>query len=299
MYFYLDTNVILDYIEQRRNDSIYFFEKIVRTEGWSCCTSYFTILELIDQEQQLRHLGNLLTKRRPLDEIIRMKQKKLNQDERSEAIAKVDTFFEKYMDNLDIFSLNDDSWDFTIKIMDQLDISAPDALHLTVAIEANVDIFVSNDSDFIKVAKSKIPSSTVQNIDDIVKEVKKSKKPPEKQIDKKELDKLVGAIENGRTPKSLVLLNSRNTGELINSAISLPNTKYKLGLANINSKEGTATFAIIEDNAINAYESRKGIIKGQYIKNTLPQFPLYLFKILEVSPKNEFIRISLDPRTKK
>ena len=151
---YLDTNVILDVIERRRNESLFLLEEI-KNEGQYSCTSAFTVCELIDKEQEFRHIGNLLLKRYTLDEILRRKKPKdLSQEERDNAIDKVKTFFKQY--EIEQFTLEEKGWETAYAVLRDIDVSAPDAIQLATALEAECSIFVSNDEELGKQARQKL-----------------------------------------------------------------------------------------------------------------------------------------------
>jgi len=148
---YLDTNVILDVIERRRNESLFLLEKI-KNESWYCCTSAYTVCELIDKEQEFLHVGNLMLKRYTLDEILRRrKPKQLSQEQRDDAIDKVRDFFKQY--KIEQFTLEEKGWETTYTVLRDLDVSASDAIQLATAEEANCSIFVSNDEELGKEAQ--------------------------------------------------------------------------------------------------------------------------------------------------
>jgi predicted nucleic acid-binding protein len=153
---YVDTNVILDVIERRRkkDDSFLLLDKI-KNEGWYCCTSAYTICELIDKEQEFLHVGNLLLNRHTLDEILKSrKPKDLSQEQRDDAIDKVRGFFKQY--KIEQFTLEEKGWETAYAVLRDLNISASDAIQVATAIEANCSIFISNDGELGKEAQKKL-----------------------------------------------------------------------------------------------------------------------------------------------
>ena len=90
---FLDSNVILDVIERRKNESIVLLEYL-REAKLSFCTSSFAHAELVDIEQEFTHITNMLGKRLTLDEILRERRKKqLTLEQRADSIDKVGSFF--------------------------------------------------------------------------------------------------------------------------------------------------------------------------------------------------------------
>lgn len=101
---FLDTNFLLDIIEQRKDESKVLLERI-KESNWYCCTSSFAICELVDKEQEFTYAQNLLVKeKRSIDEILRVRRRKdITQEEREGTIQKVKTFFDK--NPIDVFTI--------------------------------------------------------------------------------------------------------------------------------------------------------------------------------------------------
>lgn len=155
---YIDTNVFLDVIENRKGKE---YSKnlmdLIKTEKWYCCTSVFGICETIDIEQEFMHQENLRREKYTIDDIIRRrKDKKLTQTQRDDALDKVRVFLLQY--NIEQFVLANKGWETAFTILRDLNISAPDAVHLATAIENNCTLFITNDGDMEKEARKKIPS---------------------------------------------------------------------------------------------------------------------------------------------
>lgn len=153
---YVDTNVILDVIERRRkkDDSFLLLDKR-KNECWYCCTSAYTICELIDKEQEFLHTGNLLLKRYTLDEILKSrKPKDLSQEQRDDAIDKVRGFFKQY--KIEQFTLEEKGWETAYAVLRDLNVSASDAVQVATAIEAGCSIFVTNDRELGEEVQKKL-----------------------------------------------------------------------------------------------------------------------------------------------
>ena len=148
---YIDTNFILDVIERRRDESLFLIEEI-KNEDWYCCTSAYTVCELIDKEQEFLHIGKLLLKKCTVDEIIRKRNSKsLNQEQRESAIGRVEAFFKQY--NIEQFTPKEKGWETTYEVMRDLNVRASDAVQLATAKEAFCTIFVTNDEKLGKEAQ--------------------------------------------------------------------------------------------------------------------------------------------------
>lgn len=77
--FFLDTNVILDYLENRNQEvrdivaQLLLFHKNGSIE---LATSVFNMAEVIDKEFQIHHIGTLLSNKMSYDEVLRQRGKK-------------------------------------------------------------------------------------------------------------------------------------------------------------------------------------------------------------------------------
>lgn len=148
---YLDTNIILDVVEERRKASTLLLEKVKRSK-WYCCTSMFALCEAIDIEQQFTHIENMLKKKYSPDQILRKRrQKRISQEERENAIEKVESFFDKYP--VEIFAIEKDAWEKALQTMRDLNVSACDSIQIVTALEAKCTVLITNDKELRKYAK--------------------------------------------------------------------------------------------------------------------------------------------------
>ena len=91
-------------------------------------------------------------KRYTLDEILRRKKPKLlSQEQREDALDKVRNFFKQY--RIEQFTLEEKGWETVYEILRDLNVSAPDAIQLATAKEANCTMFLSNDEELGKEAQ--------------------------------------------------------------------------------------------------------------------------------------------------
>jgi len=152
--FFLDSNVILDVIERRKNESIMLLEYI-REAKLFCCTSSFAHAELVDIEQEFTHITNMLGKRFTLNEILRArKQKRLILEQRENAIDRVKDFFKQY--RIETWELDEKGWSTVIEVLRDLNVKAPDSIHVATALESGCTFFVTNDEELGKEVKKKI-----------------------------------------------------------------------------------------------------------------------------------------------
>lgn len=148
---FLDSNVILDVIERRRNESIALLE-CIKEKDLFCCTSSFAHAELVDIEQEFTHVTNMLGKRLTLGEILRKRrEKRLTLEQREDAIDRVRSFFKQY--KIETWELDEKGWSTIVEIMRDLNVKAPDSIHIATAVESSCTIFVTNDKELGKEVK--------------------------------------------------------------------------------------------------------------------------------------------------
>lgn len=178
---YIDTNIIVDQVERRKSATTDFFARLKGDRDLEAITSIFALVEAVDAEGQIRHIANMVIDRMTWDEIGRKREKELTQDEREKAIQKVESFF-KENDKVKVYKLKDEGWDTVTEVMKDLNISAPDAIHVATALTKGCAILLSNDSNLLK-AVSQNPSYAIrlrgaqpEKIKDVIEETRKELK---------------------------------------------------------------------------------------------------------------------------
>lgn len=150
---YLDTNVILDYIRKRNKDSVKLL-KIIKRKKIKCCTSYFTLLELIDAEQENIWIKTRINKGVTFDDIFRKRYpRELTKAQLRKAFSKIDrTFYDPFVETkiVDIMIPNGNSWDSILHLLQRSNTTTNDVFHIDAALGSNCNIFISNDSDLVK-----------------------------------------------------------------------------------------------------------------------------------------------------
>lgn len=150
---YLDTNVILDYIRGRNHDSELLLETIKRRKI-RCWTSFYTLLELIDREQENRWIWRRVQNGETLDDILRHRYpRKLNESELQSVFDEVDKKFMKPFVDPDIVNVmvpTDESWSAILRLLRLQNFSTGDAFQVDTAMGNDCNIFISNDSDLVK-----------------------------------------------------------------------------------------------------------------------------------------------------
>lgn len=93
---FLDTNILLDVLWKRNRASIRLLEQL-KLGNIPMYTSYLSVRELIDKEQENIYVYELFERRLSVDEILRRRRGRKNtMDERKEAIDKVYEVLKEY-----------------------------------------------------------------------------------------------------------------------------------------------------------------------------------------------------------
>lgn len=150
---YIDTNVILDYIRGRNEDSRRLMQA-VKDQALKFYTSFFTYLELIDTEQESKWILRRWQEGETLDDILRHRYpRELNADELVAALNLLkEKFFKPFVDtDIALLMLPDaDTWDEVPKLMRKSNFSIGDAFHVDAAVSNESDIFITRDSYLVK-----------------------------------------------------------------------------------------------------------------------------------------------------
>lgn len=154
---FLDTNVMLDYLESRNTQVRDIIAQLLlfhKKEKMRMATSSFNIAELIDKEFEIQFSGWCLNQKMSFDEIYRKK----NNDEffrsvcikNKSAIEKRVTDF-IFKNDIEILHLKaEEHYQEVLNLIYQYNLGSQDALILATALTNNATYFLSNDSDFAK-----------------------------------------------------------------------------------------------------------------------------------------------------
>lgn len=149
---FLDSNVILDIVENRDENSKKLLDYICLNKIY-CCTSVFAHAESIDKKQEFIHIKNMLDNNTSVDKAIRNRgNKRLSLKQREDVMEDFGNFFNKY--NIVTWDLDKYGWEQVIEIMRVFNIKAPDSIHLAVAMIAECTIFTTKDEELLKVVKT-------------------------------------------------------------------------------------------------------------------------------------------------
>jgi len=171
-HLYLDVNVILDVIRGRKKASLVLMEKI-RNGSIRGCTSAFSLLELIDKEQEYTLIWRMIKDGYSFDEILRARNKRnLRDADLIEAVEKIDRILVKrYKKYVDFYYLEDEGWDKAVELMQSVNLTSEDAIHLASALMAGCDVLVSSDQNLLENAVKVIPVSLPEDVEQTLKDM--------------------------------------------------------------------------------------------------------------------------------
>ena len=147
---FLDTNVILDYLENRDDNVRYLIEEMIRSPKVKIVTSVFNVIEVIDKEKDIVFIGKLLLKRYSFDEISKMRRNRtINNEDKNLIGDRINQFLGVI--NEESYTLDEKGFTKAMELIQEHDLQSQDALIVAtfLTIEGS-DYFLSNDSDLIK-----------------------------------------------------------------------------------------------------------------------------------------------------
>ncbi|VVB85907.1 PIN domain protein [uncultured archaeon] len=159
--FYIDTVVFLDFLEGRKEKSIQFITNLLDDDDWIGYTSWFTLLELIENKQVMMHMMKLaLDEHLTLNEIVRKReQRRLSEEPLKYAVDVVDRLFKNNKINID--TPKENVFSRAKQLQSKINISAKDVIHVATALENKCDFFITGDTDLINTLKeSRIINAT-------------------------------------------------------------------------------------------------------------------------------------------
>jgi predicted nucleic acid-binding protein len=170
-HLYIDTNVILDAILERKQASSIFLEQ-AKKNNWKCSTSRWTMIELLDNMQEerfvedLRIEGYLFSRIRGLLGNRRQKEAGLKKPELDQ-VWKVlhDKLSNEYSFIKFKHPLTVSFWDKAEDYASSSNIGATDSIHLATALRIRCNILVTSDQDFIAIANEYILATLPSGID--------------------------------------------------------------------------------------------------------------------------------------
>jgi len=162
--FYIDTNIVLDYITGRNTQTISVLEKI-KSKGWRCISSSFLTMEAADyKKDSLFFVDKAIEKKWEMRKIMR---ETYNKDLGRGDFEKIFNWFVEFLNkykNLvlyDFLTTNND-WFLAQNISFNSNLNAPDVVHLTSAIfgatRGYCQVLMTNDKFFTTEANKIIES---------------------------------------------------------------------------------------------------------------------------------------------
>lgn len=174
-HLYLDTNVIVDAIDNRWPPSRSLMEKIP-TVGWECSTSRYTILEIMNIRQEEKFIDNRLAEGLTLSQAygklrgarrwgrLALKRRELLSiyDQVTEALQRYP--FIKFQQPLAAL------WDDAVEYLAATNTEVPDSIHLATAVGIDCHVLVTRDQDLQKIANEFIPTVPPEHVEKALRE---------------------------------------------------------------------------------------------------------------------------------
>lgn len=155
MKVYLDTNILRDYMENRKQKSIELVE-CVRQKNLECYTSSFSMMELSDlQKDTLFFQKTVIGKKWDVDKFLRQRRQKDLSENDFKGIEEYLTAINTKLSFLKFANLGEEGWRIAQYISAHSPLTAVDTIHLTTAYTAGCNLLVTEDNQFIT-AGSKI-----------------------------------------------------------------------------------------------------------------------------------------------
>lgn len=163
---FLDTNIILDYLEKRQQKVGYIIQRLLdfhKKGTIVLATSIFNVAELIDKEFEIKFFGKLILERLSFDEVLKRKNdKKLFREISIEHKKQIEKGVKKFIfdNNIEILSfaftkmgeeINQESGSYEdlYNLIYEHQFSSQDALIIATALSNDVTYFLSNDGDIV------------------------------------------------------------------------------------------------------------------------------------------------------
>ncbi len=168
--FYLDVNVILDAIYDRRPHSSQLLARI-SADNWTAITSPFSILEMLEAQKADKWAADLLAQgltffqvQRRLGER-RTGRSSLSRRALNEVYVDLQGRLQQIVQPVTFPAPTSSLMNLAEDISASTNIESTDVFHLATALEYPCDILVSGDSDFIRLARDYIIAVTPDGID--------------------------------------------------------------------------------------------------------------------------------------
>jgi len=178
MIVFLDTCVLLDYLENRDRNVVHLVQNIIDNKKCKIATSIFNIIETLDKIQEIRHMAKLVVNNKySFDEISRDRHiKELSETERQEILNELNNFQEK--SKIIIYKLDkQEGYDKVIQLLSKINLKSQDSLILGSYATSEANMFLTKDSDIVKNTKKELEGifhakNDLKQIEKIIKKLK-------------------------------------------------------------------------------------------------------------------------------
>ena len=170
---FLDTNVILDYLESRNQEVRDIIAQLLllhKKGRITLATSVFNVAELVDKEFQIRFIGACVNERMSYDEIIgklrrdRELYRQIAERNKERIEKKVKDFiFQKEIEVLSLSFNDPQQYQELYKLIYNHQLQPQDALIVATALSNNATYFLSNDSDLVNTIGELLNSFNLRN----------------------------------------------------------------------------------------------------------------------------------------
>jgi len=168
-HLYLDTNIILDVLRDRRRQGELVSLKLLehaKREKWFISTSPFTLMEILDVEQDDMFFQIKVSEGYTVADVLRIRrQRDLSKQQLDRISRRMDDKLRIAYAYIDYWELDPKGFDHAVELARTTNISAPDCLHLATALEAGCDLFVTTDEFLAKEAKEYLHTSLPENVE--------------------------------------------------------------------------------------------------------------------------------------
>ena len=170
---FLDTNVILDYLESRNQEVRDIIAQLLllhKKGRITLATSVFNVAELVDKEFQIRFIGACVNERMSYDEIIgklrrdRELYRQIAEKNKEKVEKKIrDFIFQKEIEVLSLSFNDPQQYQELYKLIYNHQLQPQDALIVATALSNNATYFLSNDSDLVNTIGELLNSFNLRN----------------------------------------------------------------------------------------------------------------------------------------
>ena len=165
-HLYLDSNIILDILRDRRPASLQLMERSKR-DKWFVSTSPFAIMEVFDAEKDDRFFQIKILEGNTVGEVLRIRhQRDLSKQVLQKISQKIGEKLRIAYSHIQYWELEVEGFDRAVELARESNISAPDCIHLATALEVGCDILVTSDNFFMKEAKQYVATSLPEGVED-------------------------------------------------------------------------------------------------------------------------------------